>query len=325
MAEGTGGTGRGTGVTTFRILGDWGTTRMRLYRIVAGEVVDRVAGPGIGALEGRSAGAVLTEAMATWRTANGDPERIVLCGMAGARGGVAEAGYLDVPADVAAWRVAARTTIVDGLRVAVAPGLACRHTDGAPDVMRGEEAQIFGAIAVDPALGRGRRTILLPGTHSKWVAVADGRVETFRTFPVGELFGLLSRRSTMVVTPADREAPDYRADFDQGFDTALDRVGAECGPLGAMFEARAATLRDNRSPAWAEGLLSGLLIGHEVAEAVCGIFGGVDDVTLIGDPHLAALYERALGRRNISASAVDGDAAVLAGLALLAEEQGERR
>ena len=39
------------------------------------------------------------------------------------------------------------------------------EVDGVPDVMRGEEAQIFGAGIIDGLC-------VLPGTHSKWATVA---------------------------------------------------------------------------------------------------------------------------------------------------------
>ena len=57
-----------------------------------------------------------------------------------------------------------------------------------PDVMRGEETQIFGALALS---GRDEGLFLLPGTHSKWAEVKDGRIVSFRTFMTGEVFGAL--------------------------------------------------------------------------------------------------------------------------------------
>src|SRR5713226_4964478 len=42
----------------------------------------------------------------------------------------------------------------------IAPGLSCRSSAGVPDVMRGEETQIIGALA---ELSSGEATICLPG------------------------------------------------------------------------------------------------------------------------------------------------------------------
>ena len=41
------------------------------------------------------------------------------------------------------------------------------------DVIRGEETQVFGALAAE-ASGTGR--FLLPGTHSKWVMADAGHI-----------------------------------------------------------------------------------------------------------------------------------------------------
>ena len=57
-----------------------------------------------------------------------------------------------------------------------------------PDVMRGEETQILGALALS---GNDDGLFLLPGTHSKWAEVRGGRIVSFRTFMTGEVFGAL--------------------------------------------------------------------------------------------------------------------------------------
>lgn len=59
-----------------------------------------------------------------------------------------------------------------------------------PDVMRGEETQIAGFLADNQNY---TGTLCLPGTHTKWVALKDGRIERFRTFMTGETFALLSK------------------------------------------------------------------------------------------------------------------------------------
>ena len=49
--------------------------------------------------------------------------------------------------------------------------------------MRGEETQVFGALRL---LGLSDGTLVLPGTHSKWVQVRAGRIESFATLMTGE-------------------------------------------------------------------------------------------------------------------------------------------
>src|SRR3546814_8655263 len=75
---------------------------------------------------------------------------------------------------------------------AIVPGLASYHANGVPDVMRGEEVQIFGAL---DALGVDDGLFVLPGTHSKWALVENRRIVRFHTFMTGELFALLRQHS----------------------------------------------------------------------------------------------------------------------------------
>jgi 2-dehydro-3-deoxygalactonokinase len=293
-----------------RIFGDWGTTRLRLFRLRDGRVVDQLDGPGIGALVGAPADVLLTT-LAPWRAQGMAGGRVLLCGMVGSRNGIAEVPYAECPIDAAGWRTQILSVAVDDVTVGIAPGLACRGPDGADDVMRGEETQIFGALALDPALSRGRHAIALPGTHGKWALVEDGKVVRFRTFLTGELFALLRDRSTLT------RAGDDDSGGEAGFAAGLARAQTG-GLLGALFEARSGQLRQGRSRGWAVGFLSGLAIGHEVREALAGI-ADADSLTLVGDPALSALYEQALAGVGRTAGLRDGSQAALAGLRILAE------
>jgi 2-dehydro-3-deoxygalactonokinase len=283
------------------VLGDWGTTRLRLFRLDGEDVVARLNGPG--ALQG-NAEAALAERLETWK-AEGPLSEVVLCGMAGAPGALVAAGYAACPADAAKWLSSRARLEVSGIPVSVLPGLSCKDSEGVPEVMRGEEAQVFGALALHPELGSGEHLIALPGTHCKWVSVVNGTIVGFRTHPTGELFALLAGQSTLT-------GPDTpgQGSFDEGFARGLDRC--EDSLTGALFEARAARMLDGRSKDWSRGYISGLLIGGEVAAQVPN---GIS-VVLIGDPALSALYDRALAARGCTSRKIDGDAAVLAGLAI---------
>ncbi|MBT0671365.1 2-dehydro-3-deoxygalactonokinase [Novosphingobium profundi] len=288
-------------MSTARVLGDWGTTHLRLYRVEDGVVTDRLDGPG--ALSADPAG-ILAERLALWRE-KGPIGDVVLCGMAGAKGALVDAGYVACPAGLADWLAGPTRTEVAGLPVTVLAGVCGHMAGGVPDVMRGEETQIFGAIALRPELGTGRHLIVLPGTHCKWVEVVDGTLRAFRTHPTGELFALLAGQSTLTGPETPGEGT-----FEEGFARGLERAGQ---PLsGALFEARAARLLDGRSKDWSKGYLSALLIGGEVAaEAEAGT-----SVLLVGDGGIVALYEKALAHRDARAQRIDGEEAVLAGLAL---------
>ena len=295
---------------SWRVLGDWGTSRLRLYRIEDGQVTDRFEGPGIGMLTGPAA-EVLRAALAAWCSA-ASPTSIDLCGMAGSRSGLNEIPYVDCPAGMREWAAAASPLVFDGTRLRIAPGLACGDAAGRPDVMRGEEAQIFGAVALEPDLGKGNVRFVLPGTHSKWVQVDNGRVVGFRTCLSGELFALLCDRSTLISGEVAGDPGDEATGFAEG----LERPASGAGLLGSLFETRAMQLRAGRSPDWATGFLSGVVIGSEIAE-MSAVDGLPDAVVLIGAAALTTRYEAALNRFGVAARQIDGDACVLRGLELI--------
>ncbi|WP_313804917.1 2-dehydro-3-deoxygalactonokinase [Sphingobium sp.] len=292
----------------YEIVGDWGTSRLRLFRVEQGRIAARRDGPGIGA-SGHEAEAAFAATIAPWLE-DGAPAEIRLCGMVGARDGWVEAPYAECPADAEAWRAAAVRFDWRGTPLSIMAGLACTGADAMPDVMRGEETQIFGAIARDRALGQGRHLIVLPGTHNKWSVVEDGRIVSFRTMPTGELFALLRDRSTLG-PKIDEADPAQEA---QGFAEGLERAG-EGRLLSSLFAARTMRLRAGRSADWARGYLSGLIIGCEIAE-IRSTLGATDRILLIGDARLAVRYAQALGKSGLASEILDGDACALAGLGL---------
>jgi 2-dehydro-3-deoxygalactonokinase len=285
-------------VETGVVLGDWGNSRLRLWRMRGAAVAERRDGSGMsGAGDPRAA---LDALLHGW-----EAERVSLCGMAGARNGLHEAPYVRCPATLADWAGQAARIALDGRTLTLAAGIA----DGErPDVMRGEETQVFGALALDPELSDGRRLFLLPGTHSKWVEVADRRITGLRTYLTGELFELLSRSSLFTVAPGDAGTDD------EGFAAGLARSAEGADITAALFEARAGQLLDGKSCAWARGFVSGLLIGVEVRAHARS---GAGAVVMIGEPELTALYGQALECFGLSATALDGEACAIAGLGLL--------
>jgi 2-dehydro-3-deoxygalactonokinase len=291
------------------ILGDWGSSRLRLWRLNDGKLCDRREGPGIVGLP-QSPAVVLANLLAPWLE-QGDVQQIILCGMVGARGGLNEVGYVDCPATLGNWCSGAAALAFNGIPLRIAAGLASRSEAGVPDVMRGEETQVFGAIALRPELGQGRQRVVLPGTHSKWIDLEDGQITGFRTFLTGELFGLLTRSSLLAAG-----ASEVPGDEAAGFADGIARAQGAAGMLGSLFEARAAQLRDGRSVSWARGYLSGLVIGTEMAEMLAAE-PNVGELTIIGDPELTARYGMALDAYGGTVFRSDGDDCVIAGLRLL--------
>ena len=106
----------------------------------------------------------------------------LMCGMVGSRQGWLEAPYADLPATLA--DLAARLAWVRPGQVAIVPGLCLGQAD-MPDVARGEETQVFGALQALGLQQQPQVTLVLPGTHSKWVQVQRGQITGLATHMTG--------------------------------------------------------------------------------------------------------------------------------------------
>ena len=147
--------------------------------------------------------------------------------------------------------------------VRLAPGLSCEPADSEPDVMRGEEVEILGIADL------GGRLMVLPGSHSKWAIVEDGRVERFKTFVTGELFAAVKDHTLAgAFARAGKGKPNDSA-FPRGVErgAAAARGKGGSGLLGVLFGARSLPLTGGLAEDDAAEYLSGLLLGAEIAEA----------------------------------------------------------
>jgi 2-dehydro-3-deoxygalactonokinase len=263
---------------------DWGSTRLRAFLLGdGGEVLaTRQSNDGAATLHGADAyAAALAALVGDWRADHpGIP--LLACGMVGSQYGWREAPYVRCPADATA--LAGQQLTLDD-RLSIIPGLV---DDAAqPDVMRGEETQIVGALALHPELAE-EACLVLPGTHSKWARVKSGRVTGFATHMTGELFALLRQHSVLNrLMPADGSSPASPEAFLKGVDAAQARGG-----LGhQLFAVRTLGLFKQLAAEQLPDYLSGLLIGHELASE---LQGAQTRVALIGDPALCARYAQAL-------------------------------
>ncbi len=279
---------------------DWGTSSARAYALDAnGTVVSERSAPlGIQRIsDGRFADALAT--LCGGAIPEGVP--LLASGMIGSRQGWVEAPYCACPAGFAA--IAAGLVGVSGTDLRIVPGLICRDSDGTPDVMRGEETQIFGALAEDDTVPR---VIVLPGTHCKWAIVRDSRVETFATFMTGELYAVLRAHSIL-----------GRLAMDTADDAALARgVRASLRDDAALsrdlFSARTLALTGALASEGVADYLSGLLLGAEIAAARRWLVRrqlAAAKVTLIGDATLCARYRQALELAGVAALPGPADAA----------------
>jgi 2-dehydro-3-deoxygalactonokinase len=280
---------------------DWGTSRLRAWRMEGTRPVDRASSAdGMGGLGPEEFEPALRRLIEPWLGQG--PVDIVACGMVGARQGWVEAGYAAVPCPPVAPPFAAPEVADRRLRVHIVPGL---KQLAPPDVLRGEETQIAGHLALAPGFDG---IACLPGSHTKWAEISAGEVVSFRTFMTGELFAAI--RDHTVLRHSVGDGWDDTA-FDEAVGDALARPEALAQRL---FGIRAEALLNGLAPAAAAGRLSGLLIGLELAAARAYWLGR--EIALIGADGLSRRYRTALTAQGAPCTLVDGERATLAGLAI---------
>ncbi|SFC49480.1 2-keto-3-deoxygalactonate kinase [Polaromonas sp. OV174] len=273
---------------------DWGTSSLRGALIDTNGAVlqERSLARGILSVAPGQFPAVFDECFGDWMT----PQSLCLIsGMAGSQQGWREAAYCPCPAGFD--DIAAQLQWVEAGRIAIVPGLSI-DTGGAPDVMRGEETQVFGALQL---LGLSDAKLVLPGTHSKWVRVEQRRITDFSSWMTGEFYALLRQHSLLARSlPEGEPAPDADA-FDQGVVHALRSQSL----LNTAFSMRTLALF-KRLPAEAlPSYLSGLVIGEELKSQA---LQPGESVVVMANDSLSARYQQALAHLGVSVQRVGSNA-----------------
>jgi len=193
---------------------------------------------------------------------------LIASGMITSRQGWIEIEYLGCPTDVSQLvNQAVQHRLQCGNLIRFISGVRYLDGSGLPDVMRGEETQIAGLFAQSanlPSLTDGPMTVVLPGTHSKWVTVDENRcIVAFRTFMTGEMFALLGAHSILrhsLDVDSTQTSERRRAEDD---DLTAFRRGVD-----SVYLAGGQILNRRLQPAEASEYLSGMLIGSELHEGL---------------------------------------------------------
>lgn len=288
------------------IVVDWGTSSFRAYLVdlESGAALEEIPdGLGMSALARAEFPSYCRERTARWRSVD-PPVPIYMAGMVGAVQGWLTAPQPPLPVDADA--LARQVVAAEGLDDAwILPGVRYHGAEGHVDVMRGEEVQIFGALA---EVGAVSAHLCLPGTHSKWASVRDGTLERFATAMTGELYQAILHHTVVGrVAAADAEF-DARA-----FARGLSLAGRPGGLPYHLFGARGRVLYGDLAAAEVPSYLSGLLIGEEL-ERMAELEPLPDHVVLVCGERLRTPYAIALGLRGIGATWIDSRAATLRGV-----------
>lgn len=282
---------------------DWGTSNLRVWFVDRDGVPFANVGSdqGMGSLVHDEFEPALLALIAPYLS--DDRVTPVMCaGMVGARQGWVEANYLTAPCSpVDSQRIISVSTTDPRISVRILPGI---QQVSPPDVMRGEETQIAGALQSRPNFDG---VICLPGTHTKWVHISAGEIVSFQTLMTGEIFALLNKHSVLRhFTSGD--------DWDQpSFISGLNDAMAKPGSLAArLFGIRASGLISDVRAGCARARLSGLLIGSELVSVRPYWLGR--DVAILGSESIVEHYRSGLSELGVDAAVWNATDLTLAGL-----------
>jgi 2-dehydro-3-deoxygalactonokinase len=297
---------------------NWGSSNLRAYLLGAdGRMLDSHETPaGVAMLQREGMAAAADEIRVRWPNAGS----AYAAGMIGSNVGWVDAGYVDCPAGVETVAQSLVPTRIGTLDVSIVPGMACvRAVDGAPDVLRGEETELLGLLSggnVGPDA-----LVALPGTHTKWIQLNNGRVESFMTSMSGELFDRLASGGLLASVLEGPGAPGPA--FAEGVRTAANGMLG----LGALlFGVRARMIRGALPRDQTSSYLRGLLAGAEIADALA-LFPALRSasVPLVGSGPVTRLYQAALAELGIEAHAIASAEAVIRGFSAIHTMAGTAR
>ncbi|OYX43880.1 MAG: 2-keto-3-deoxy-galactonokinase [Rhodobacterales bacterium 32-67-9] len=281
---------------------DWGTSSLRVWAMAPDgrPLAEARSEDGMSRLAPEAFEAAFLRLVAPWLSGPA-PVPVVICGMAGARQGWREAPYRPVPCPPLGPEMLSFAGTDPRLQVTIVPGLSQARP---ADVMRGEETQIAGLLAVAPGFDG---IACLPGTHTKWARLSAGEVVGFQTCMTGELFALLSGQSVL-----RHSVGNTGWDAEAFAEAVADAISAPQRFAARLFGLRAEALLSGLAPESARARLSGLLIGLDLAASRPYWLG--QDIVLIGEGSLSNRYAEALRAQGAAPRKADATEITLAGL-----------
>ena len=282
------------------VLGMWGTSHLSLYLVnpSTGVVKAKSQGPGISMLGGRSPEEALFEIVDKWIEEQTVSE-IYLSGMVGSTLGWVDVPYMECPLDMSDISPHVVRFIARDIPIVIIPGLACQNLLGHNDVIRGEETELLGWFSTASTQQLKSSLICIPGTHTKWIKIENGKIDSFLTSVVGEMYQIISANGVLAKPHFGKTVQSSNA-----FMLALDNISKRPSNLmNLLFTTRANAVRGEFSPEDSTDYLSGLLIGADI-QAATDCFGREpfsEGIPLIGSNYLVDRYSQALSYWEYSA------------------------
>ncbi len=307
---------------------DWGSSKLQanLCKMASDgqlTVLDSNTGLGINKVAGQFEQELLT-VISPWSDQYG-PLDILMSGQIGANIGWKETEYLSCPVSPenlakACLKFQCQNFQGQNFQIYLIPGVSYTKDKDYPEVMRGEELQILGWLQTDYNLQKQRHLVCLPGTHTKWAIVENGKIELFRSAMTGELFDLLSNSSVLI----QKAENDY---FNQEtFLSGVHRIIANSTTndfYHSLFSVRTKQLLAGLAPKDACSYLSGLLIGADVRNAMESYLwdsAKFDKIAIIGAEHISHCFATALKQYDKHCTLYDANQVSIKGYQVVLQE-----
>ncbi|HCR9767768.1 TPA: 2-dehydro-3-deoxygalactonokinase [Citrobacter koseri] len=231
-----------------------------------------------------------------------DNTTVIMSGMIGSNIGWVDSHYLLCPVSL---RTLSQhlTQVHDAghLPVFIIPGLQLAGSETC-NVMRGEETQLLGALSENSWYA-------FPGTHSKWVRMENDTVRDFQTIMTGEFFHLLTRHSIV-----GKHATVQQHNVDAFLAGAKRGQHENCLSRG-VFDLRARTLSHILPQDALFDALSGLLIGHEIAQMLQHYaIPAHEEIVLVGSDELLVRYQTVFQLFGQRCRLLNGETAFINGI-----------
>lgn len=281
---------------TFFIAVEWTSARLSAIlcstEMAAVKILDKCFASGV--LQTRDFEAELSNALMPWlKQYPGTP--VILSGMIGSNLGWIETGYAPCPSKATDLRDLSISIKALGTELIFSPGLDCISPFGTPDLMRSEEAYVFGALS-ELGLNAGESAFLcIAGKHPKWVQTDGQTIRSFFTSVQGDL-ALAFEKDTLVGKaiegPRDISTWKARAEFDRGARLIIDNP--TLGISQALFSVRSLVVKNLLQADCAGAYGQGLLVASDIRDSLNVLSANVrsfPSLNIIGSTDYVLAYE----------------------------------
>jgi 2-dehydro-3-deoxygalactonokinase len=277
---------------------DWGTSSFRAYLLdQSGNIVEKIsADAGILSVENVQFAETLRQQLDRFKLRPSHLP-IIAAGMITSKQGWVETPYAECPVNTQDLANALSSLDTEEFgKIWFVPGV--KQLQPEPDIMRGEETQIAGLDS------SAKLTVLLPGTHSKWVRLERGTITGFTTYMTGDLFNAVKNHTILKPLSTGDWSPSA---FKEGVLDGYSHIKKGKGLLSVLFKTRVKSILSLSDNAGNENYLSGLLIGTEIGEAISTGYHSRDPIVVLGSETLTKLYITALKECDLTGEPAPAD------------------